>query len=196
MLRNLSESRPPLRNPRSWQSLPVAGSRTRTAHKRTKSDAQIGRHLSWFVIDWCEANAMNFGKFPKDGPNRVIFLQWTMAATVFSEGTALEGSIAPAKLSNPCIASKSGVDLAISLVVGVVTVDGKLNISERMCTDYVQLYNLLNNGITMTNLVTSTHSGLKPSMNSEETNNQRMLYGSHRSFGRWSSGPNRKGDVT
>lgn len=139
---------------------------------------------------------MNFGKFPKDGPNRVIFLQWTMAATVFSEGTALEGSIAPAKLSNPCIASKSGVDLAISLVVGVVTVDGKLNISERMCTDYVQLYNLLNNGITMTNLVTSTHSGLKPSMNSEETNNQRMLYGSHRSFGRWSSGPNRKGDVT
>jgi len=84
---------------------------------------------------------MNFWKFPKDGPNGVIFLQWTMAATVFSEGTALEGSIAPAKLSNPCIASKSGVDLAINLVVGVVTVDGKLNISERMCTYYVQLYN-------------------------------------------------------
>lgn len=144
---------------------------------------------------------MNFGKCPKmdqTDQTELFFYSGPWLPTCLFRGDYRIGRIvfAPAKLSNPCIASKSGVDLAISLVVGVVAVDGKLNISERMCTDYVQLYNLLNNEIKMTNLVTSTHSGLKPSMNSEETNNQRMLYGSHRSFGRWSSGPNRKGDVT
>lgn len=43
-----------------------------------KSDVPFVMICHWLMRSKC--HAMNFWKFPKDGPNRATFLQWTMAA--------------------------------------------------------------------------------------------------------------------